>query len=49
MRLIDEDGAQLGIKTADEAREYAYAKGLDLVEVAAQSDPPVTRVMDFGK
>jgi translation initiation factor IF-3 len=49
VRLIDEDGSQLGIKTSDEAREYAYAKGLDLVEVAAQSDPPVTRVMDFGK
>ena len=49
VRLIDEDGTQLGIKTSDEAREYAYAKGLDLVEVAAQSDPPVTRVMDFGK
>jgi translation initiation factor IF-3 len=49
VRLIDEDGAQLGIKTADEAREYAYAKNLDLVEVAAQADPPVTRVMDYGK
>ena len=49
VRLIDSDGSQLGIKTSDEAREYAYAKGLDLVEVAAQADPPVTRVMDFGK
>ena len=49
VRLIDEDGTQLGIKTSDEAREYAYGKGLDLVEVAAQADPPVTRVMDFGK
>ena len=49
VRLIDSDGTQLGIKTSDEAREYAYAKGLDLVEVAAQADPPVTRVMDFGK
>ena len=49
VRLIDADGSQLGIKTADEAREYAYSKGLDLVEVAAQADPPVTRVMDFGK
>ena len=49
VRLIDDDGTQLGIKTSDEAREYAYAKGLDLVEVAAQADPPVTRVMDFGK
>ena len=46
---MDEDGAQIGIKTTDEAREYAYAKGLDLVEVAAQADPPVARVMDYGK
>jgi translation initiation factor IF-3 len=49
VRLIDDDGAQLGIKTADEAREYAYAKNLDLVEVAAQADPPVAKVMDYGK
>jgi translation initiation factor IF-3 len=49
VRLIDEDGTQLGIKTSDEAREYAYGKGLDLVEVAAQADPPVTRIMDYGK
>ena len=49
MRLIDEKGEQLGIKQTDEAREYAYGKGLDLVEVAAQADPPVARVMDFGK
>ena len=49
MRLIDEDGAQLGIKTSDEARQYAYGKNLDLVEVAAQADPPVARVMDYGK
>jgi translation initiation factor IF-3 len=49
VRLIDEDGTQLGIKTSDEARQYAYNKGLDLVEVAAQADPPVTKVMDYGK
>ena len=49
VRLIDEDGGQLGIKTTDEAREYAYGKNLDLVEVAAQADPPVARVMDYGK
>ena len=49
VRLIDEDGTQLGIKAANEAREYAYEKGLDLVEVAAQADPPVARVMDYGK
>jgi translation initiation factor IF-3 len=49
VRLIDDDGSQLGIKTADDAREYAYAKNLDLVEVAAQADPPVAKVMDYGK
>src|SRR5687768_13394550 len=49
VRLIDEDGTQIGIKRTDEAREYAYGKNLDLVEVAAQADPPVCRVMDYGK
>jgi translation initiation factor IF-3 len=49
VRLIDEKGEQLGIKTTDDAREYAYGKNLDLVEVAAQADPPVARVMDYGK
>src|SRR3712207_4977293 len=49
VRLIDDDGTQLGIKTSEEARRYAFSKGLDLVEVAAQADPPVTRVMDYGK
>jgi len=49
VRLIGEGGEQLGIKQTDEAREYAYGKGLDLVEVAAQADPPVARVMDYGK
>ena len=49
VRLIGEEGEQLGIKTTDEAREYAYGKNLDLVEVAAQADPPVARVMDYGK
>ena len=49
MRLIGEEGQQLGIKTIDDARNYAYGKGLDLVEVAAQADPPVAKVMDYGK
>ena len=49
VRLIDDDGAQLGIKSTDEAREYAYGKNLDLVEVAAQADPPVAKIMDYGK
>ena len=49
VRLVDENGSQMGIKPTDEAREYAYGKGLDLVEVAANADPPVARVMDYGK
>ena len=49
VRLVDEDGAQIGIKPTAEAQEYAFGKGLDLVEVAAGADPPVVRVMDYGK
>lgn len=49
VRLVGEDGEQIGIKSTSEALEYAYSKGLDLVEVAAQADPPVARVMDYGK
>jgi len=49
VRLIGEEGQQLGIKTIDDAKSYAYGKGLDLVEVAAQADPPVAKVMDYGK
>jgi translation initiation factor IF-3 len=49
VRLVDADGSQIGIKTRDEALEYAYSKDLDLVEVAANADPPVCRVMDYGK
>jgi translation initiation factor IF-3 len=49
VRLVDEDGTQIGIKLRDEALEYAHSKDLDLVEVAPNSDPPVCRVMDYGK
>jgi translation initiation factor IF-3 len=49
VRLIGEEGQQLGITQTEAARDYAYGKGLDLVEVAAQADPPVAKVMDYGK
>ena len=49
VRLIDDDGTQVGIKQTPEALDYAYSKNLDLVEVAGQADPPVARVMDYGK
>ncbi len=49
VRLVDENGGQIGIKETKEALTYAESKNLDLVEVAAQADPPVARVMDYGK
>ena len=49
VRLVDSDGAQIGITPTSEALEYAFGKNLDLVEVAANADPPVARVMDSGK
>ncbi|MCL6471859.1 MAG: translation initiation factor IF-3 [Firmicutes bacterium] len=49
VRLISHDGTQLGIKPIDEALRIAYDAGLDLVEVAPQADPPVCRIMDYGK
>jgi translation initiation factor IF-3 len=49
VRLIDEDGTQIGIQETAQALEYAFGKNLDLVEVASQADPPVARVMDYGK
>ena len=49
MRLISGSGEQLGILSLPEALETASKEGMDLVEVAPNSDPPVCRIMDFGK
>jgi len=49
VRLVDENGGQVGITATKEALEFAFGKGLDLVEVAAGADPPVARVMDYSK
>lgn len=49
VRLVDEDGTQLGIRPLAEAQSYARDKALDLVEVAASANPPVCRVMDYAK
>lgn len=49
MRLIDEDGTQLGVKNLDEALRTAQDRGKDLVEVAPQANPPVCKVVDFSK
>lgn len=49
VRVIDEDGSQAGILDINDAIALAEDKGLDLVEVSDKSDPPVCRVMDYGK
>ncbi len=49
VRLIDEEGKQIGILPLEEALEEARARDLDLVEVAPNANPPVCRIMDYGK
>jgi translation initiation factor IF-3 len=49
VRLVGPDGQQIGIKPLPEALAIARAADLDLVEVAAQANPPVCRIMDYGK
>ncbi len=49
VRLIDEDGTQLGVVPTREALEIAREKGLDLVEVQPNAVPPVCRLMDYGR
>jgi len=49
VRLIGHDGEQVGIVSVIEAQSYADRLNLDLVEVAPQADPPVCKVMDYGK
>jgi translation initiation factor IF-3 len=49
VRLVDSDGSQVGIVTLTDALERAQRQELDLVEVAPQANPPVCRIMDYGK
>lgn len=49
IRVVDETGAQLGILQTREALSIARSKGLDLIEVAPQAQPPVCRIIDYGK
>jgi translation initiation factor IF-3 len=49
IRVIDADGAQLGVMTPMDAQRIADQKELDLVEVAPTANPPVCRIMDYGK
>lgn len=47
--VIDDEGKKVGVMMTRDAVELARSKGLDLVEVAPEADPPVTRIMDYGK
>lgn len=49
VRLIDENGAQLGIVSSREAQKLADERKLDLVKIAPTAKPPVCRIMDYGK
>ena len=49
VRLIDEDGEQVGIVSIEQALEAASSKELDLVEISPDAEPPVCRIMDYGK
>src|ERR1041385_8795436 len=49
VRLIGEDGNQIGVIKTDQALKYAQERDLDLVEVAPDSRPPVCRVLDYSK
>ncbi len=49
VRLIDDDGSQVGVVPVEEALQRAREKGLDLVEVAATSRPIVCKIMDYGR
>lgn len=49
MRLVDADGTDLGVVPIDQALRKAEDRGLDLVEVAAKGDPPVCKILDYGK
>lgn len=49
VRLIDQDGNQVGIVSIDDALKHARSVSLDLVEISPNVDPPVCRIMDYGK
>lgn len=49
VRLIDSDGTQLGIRPIAEALAAARTKGMDLIEIAPQANPPVCKILDYSK
>ena len=49
VRVVNQDGEQLGVMSSDEALKLAQSKNLDLVNIAPNAQPPVCKIMDFGK
>ncbi len=49
VRLIDQDGEMQGVLSAREALHKAFSVGLDLVEISPNADPPVAKILDYGK
>ncbi len=49
VRVILEDGEQLGVMTTKDAIELAQSRGVDLVEIAPNNDPPVCKIIDYGR
>jgi translation initiation factor IF-3 len=49
VRLINEEGEMLGVMSGRDALHRAYAAGLDLLEISPNADPPVVKILDFGK
>ena len=49
VRLIDQDGEMIGVMSARDAIQRAYSVGLDLLEISPNADPPVCKILDFGK
>jgi len=49
VRLVDQEGNMVGVVSVDNARETAAEAGLDLVEMAPGAEPPVCKILDYGK
>lgn len=49
VRLVDENGEQLGVMSTEQAQKLADSKSMDLVKIAPQGNPPVCKIMDYGK
>ena len=49
LRIIDDEGNNLGVLSREEALSLAQTKGLDLIEISATTNPPIAKIMDFGK